>query len=122
MEDRTVNIILITKRFGGVENIKQHIAKYMSEECDCPIETYTESLLNGIVRVAFFDYLINASHSRAISCMREFLDTHMDKDIDRMIMALCMVQVAETVNYSYQYIDGWHDTTFTKMVDNGEWS
>ena len=122
MEDRTVNIILITKRFGGMENIKHHIAKYMSEECDCPIETYTDSLIYGIIKVAFFDYLRNASHTRAISCIREFIDTRMDKDVDRMIMALGMVQVAETIDGLYQYIDGWHDTTFTKMVDNGEWS
>ena len=123
MEDRTVNIILITKRFGGVQNMKEHIAKYMSEECVCDIKVYTEPVLFSIVKCAFFDYLCSASPRRAVICMREFFDAHhYEKDLDRMLMALGMVQVAERVGGYLQYIDGWHDTELTKKIDSGSWT
>ncbi len=54
MEDRTVNIIMLTKRCCGLEQTKKAIARYMSEECNCPVSTYTESILYIICKTAYF--------------------------------------------------------------------
>ena len=131
MQDRTVNIILITKRFTRIQDVKEHIAKYMSEECDTPIETYTDRILCSIVRQAFFDYLWSASKERVITCIREFIEeSRSEKDLDRMLSAMCHIQVAEKIEDAfksgngdlYHYIDGWHDTEFTQRLDKGEWT
>lgn len=130
MQDRTVNIILIAKRFGEIQDIKERIAKYMSEECDTPVETYTDGILYSIVRQAFFDYLWSASKERAIACIWNFIEKPLGKDLDRMLFAMCGIQVAEKVEDAfkglngdlYHYIDSWHDTEFTQRLDKGEWT
>lgn len=124
MEDRTINIILITKRFGEPSNIKKAIAKYMSEECDCPIEIYTDDVLISILRNAMFDFLHNASRKQdIIAFIREIVDGHQgyDKMIDRIIIAMAMIQVLEKDEWEYKHLHGWHETEFTKRLDNEEW-
>ena len=124
MEDRTINIILITKRFGKPDNVKKAIAKYMSEECDCPIETYTDDVLISILRNAMFDFLHNASRRQdIIAFIREIVDGHCgyDKMIDRIIIAMAMIQVCEKQGWDYAELHGWHETEFTKKLDNEEW-
>ena len=131
MEDRTINIIMITKRFGDVVSVREHIAKYMSEECKYPIDGYTEGILYGIVYNAFFDYLYSSSKERAVTCMRAFIDEYRSKsDMDRMISALSKIQVAEKMKDCYRigngdiyhYLDGWHDTKLTAKIEAGEWT
>ena len=125
MEDRTINIILITKRFGEPNNVKKAIAKYMSEECDCPIETYTDRVLMSIIKEAMFDFLHNASRKRdMIAFIREIVDGHRgyDKMIDRIIIAMAMIQVCEKQGWNYVKLHGWHETEFTKRLDNEEWN
>ena len=52
LEDRTCNIILLCKRFREPNNVKKALAQYMSEECQCEIETYTQPILYSILRTA----------------------------------------------------------------------
>jgi len=121
LEDRTVNIMLITKRFGGVNNIKEHIAKYMSEECWCPIEVYTDSVLYDIVKTAFLDYIRNTTSNMAAASVREFLEKD-GQDLERMILTLGLAQVAERKGEAWYYINGYHDTKFTEKLESGQWT
>jgi len=124
MEDRTINIILITKRFGYIENVKQAIAKYMSEECNCPVETYTDNVLIGILKEAMLDFLHSASRKQdVIAFTRRIVEGGFDcgKMIDRLIFAMSMIQVCEKKDWEYVNLHGWHDTEFTKKLDNEEW-
>lgn len=124
MNDRTINIILITKRFGEPNNVKKAIAKYMSEECNCPIETYTESILMSIIKEAVFDFLRNASRkSDMIAFTREIVEEYRyNSMLDKIIIAFSMIQVCEKDGWEYKNLHGWHETEFTKRLDNEEWS
>ena len=121
MDDRTVNIMLIAKRCGSVESMKRNIAKYMSEECACPIEVYDDRILYSIVKNAFLDFCRSAATIHAVSAMRNFFELD-GSDLDRMILSLGLAQVASRdISGSVFYINGWHDTEFTEKVDKGEW-
>ena len=123
IEDRTANIILLTKRFGEPDNVKKAIAQYMSEECICPIETYTESILFGIIRNAAYDFLHHVSRrSDAVRFVRELTECRYEKMIDRLIVALAMIQVCEKDSWEYKNINGWHETEFTKKLDAELWT
>lgn len=124
MEDRTINIILITKHFGKLDTIKRAIAKYMSEECNCPIEIYTDNILMSIVKEAMFDFLHNASRkSDMIAFIREIVEAYRyDSMLDKIIIAFSMIQVCEKDGWEYKNLHGWHETEFTKRLDNEEWS
>ena len=135
MEDRTVNIIMLTKRCCGLEQTKKAIALYMSEECNCPVSTYTESVLYSIVKTAFFDYMWCAGHERYIATLREMIETNFaDKMIDRMLLALGMTRVADTGKLYMKhngdwdngvevlkYIDGFHSTPFSNQLDDQDY-
>ena len=123
MEDRTINIILLSKRSGTLKNVKKAIAQYMSEECCCPIEVYTDKILFTIVEDAVFDFLYHVSRKRDyISFFRKIIEADCDTMLDRMLLAMGMIQVAEEVNGEFRYINGWHDTDFTKKLDTNKWT
>lgn len=123
LEDRTVNIILLAKRFGEPKNVKKAIAQYMSEECLCPIERYTDNIIFGIVRNATYDFLHHASRRRdAVAFVRELTDCRYEKMVDNMIVALAMIQVYDKDGWEYKTMNGWHETDFTKKLDSDEWN
>ena len=122
LEDRTCNIILLCKRFGEPDNVKKAIAQYMSEECWCEIETYTEPVLYSILRTAMFDFLHHASRKKdTCGFVRELTEGRFPKLIDNMIIAFGMMQVKEKQDWEYVDINGWHETEFTKKLDAEEW-
>lgn len=59
MTQRTCNIILACKGklYGDTIGMPTRVAKYMSEECACDIEAYTEDVLEGIMLTALYDYV-----------------------------------------------------------------
>jgi hypothetical protein len=94
----------------------------MSEECRCPIEVYTDKILFTIVEGAVFDFLHHVSRKcDYISFFREIIEADCDTMLDRMLLAMGMIQVAEEVNGEFRYINGWHDTDFTKKLDANKW-
>ena len=122
LDDRTVDIIMITKRFANPSAIKPAIAQYMSETCGCPVEEYTDGLLYRIVSEAVYDFLRCCSERQdAIAFWRTFIESRYEKDIDRMICALSMVQVCRRFDWDYKTINGWHETEFSEKLDKGEW-
>lgn len=59
MTQRTFNIIRDCKGalYPEIENQIDRVRKYMSEECDCPIEVYTDEATENIVVNAMYDYI-----------------------------------------------------------------
>lgn len=122
LQDRSANIILITKRFGKPDNVKKAIAKYMSEECRCPVELYTDDVLYRIVKETVYDFIHHATRRSDVSSFfTYFLDSMYDKILDRMIIGLAMIQVCMKDGWEYKDINGWHETEFTRKLDSGEW-
>ena len=61
MEQRTQNIINVIKNppLMGYEagDMTSAVIRYMSEECACPIEYYTDDIVIGILKEAFADFI-----------------------------------------------------------------
>ena len=106
MDDRTLNIIFIIKRY--INDAFHMIAKYMSIECICPIEYYTASTLRGIVQCAFLDYIRHVPSIEAYKATREFLNAD-GSDLERMVIALELCQVKTNDG---EYIQGFRAPTF----------
>lgn len=123
LEDRTVNIVLLTKRFG-MNDVKKAIAQYMSEECGCPIEVYSDSILYDIVKTAMYDILRCSSNvSYTIAFIREMIETRQSTMLDRFLYSMAMMQVAIRKNDGELVcINGWHDTEFSKKLDADAWT
>ena len=119
LQDRTVNIMMIAKRFP-ISRMKSEIARYMSEECGTPVECYTDGILCSIVRHAFFDWLQCSDKSRtmaAIRCYFECVDEG-HPTMECMLIALGLSQVAEIKeDGQHYYICGFHDTEFSRKLD-----
>lgn len=68
MEQRTCNIIMCCKGnsmlpgSGGHMGRLSDVAVYMARECDAPVEEYTPSDLEYIMKTAFYDYMETADH------------------------------------------------------------
>lgn len=60
MVQRTCNLIMCCKghlkRGGRTLNPISAIAEYMSDECECPLDAYTPSVIEDILREALFDF------------------------------------------------------------------
>ena len=120
MEDRTVNIIMISKRYYWTEEF-DGIAKYMSRECGVKKDTYTTEMIEGIIKNAFLDYIRCAHTSRVIALINNFLDPlFKDKgDGHRMMHAFGLAQIAEHSNTddTWYYIDGFHHTEYMDVLE-----
>ncbi len=106
MEDRTLNIIFIIKRLS--DDPFHMIAKYMSIECDYPIEEYTAQHLRNIVQTAFLDYIRHVPSIEAYKAVREFLNAD-GSDLKRMVIALGLCEVKDGHG---NYIQGFKAPTF----------
>ena len=117
LQDRTVNIMMITKRYP-VEEWKSEIAKYMSEECGCPIEAYTDRVIFKIVNEAFFDYVYCCDKERTMAVLHEFFSREQMGHLEPVLMALSLAQIAEIdPDGSYHYICGYHETEFGRNLN-----
>lgn len=57
MTERTYNIIMACKRHDKSASIVDAAKEYMSHECNCPIEHYSERHMCSIMFEAMCDYL-----------------------------------------------------------------
>ena len=66
MDKRTANIIWVCKGHHSYDckTLKEAVAYYMSEECGCPIEVYTDRILLSIVWEAFMDFMTVCTNPR----------------------------------------------------------
>ena len=120
MEDRTVNIIMISKRYYWTEEF-DGIADYMSRECCVKKNIYTPEMIEEIIKHAFLDYIRCAHASRVITLMNNFFDPlFKDKgDGHRMMRAFGLAQVAEhnDATGTWHYIDGFHHTEYMDILE-----
>ena len=67
MNERTANIIWVCKGHHNYDckTLKGAVAHYMSEECGCPIEIYTDRVLLSVVWEAFMDFMSVCTNPRS---------------------------------------------------------
>ena len=73
MTERTFNIIMACKNANRY-NVCDSVKEYMSQECDCEIEVYSEVTLARIMLEAMYDYLDSCDKPSVF--MREFNDIY----------------------------------------------
>ena len=107
MEQRTCNIIMCCKKnteidpgknppFMDRSTMYRNVAAYMSRECACAMDDYTEELMGSILKEALFDYLDTAdrpgSDLRNLFNQYNFTEPTMS---DRIINMFQLVRVKE---------------------------
>ena len=96
MTQRTCNIIRICKHTGK-DKLSQ-IAQYMSDECCCPIEVYTNGVINRIMLHAMCDYIDGCqTPSTFLLAMKEISDRHSEIPNAQLIAdTFSLVQVKDS--------------------------
>lgn len=125
MEKRTAEIIMVCKGnhdLGDFPNVKQAIAAYMSDRCWCPIETYTDQEINGIIWTAALDYIDSMTQKPSVFFRRaqEVMDIHNNplvRNINRVDIyeAMCGAFQLSQVRNDAGYINGFTDEN-TQLV------
>lgn len=129
MDKRTAEIIMICKGrhdFGEELTHKQAIAAYMSDACGCPIEEYTNNILNDIIYQAALDYIdglpkpsvfirsimdvLNLNNNPLISA-----DQHLDY-YEAVCRAFSLVRVKAKNEYGDEYFVNGFDLTLVHPV------
>lgn len=120
MEQRTLNIINICKgntkynNYSHIENIKE----YMSDECGCTVDDYTENDIFDIIKTAFYDYINHCDKPDIFfKEMEEFLFIYnLELTQLNIIKAMCsgfrMAQVKRKKDNIYYYVNGFDDRLF----------
>ena len=101
MTERTFNIICACKGtlYPEIDNKIDRVRKYMSEECDCPIEAYTDEETEDIVVNAMYDYVDTCDKPSVF--LRQMRDCVI-KDLtltERICTAFSLVQVRNKHEY-----------------------
>lgn len=122
MEDRNINIIFLIKQLWNINEAKMAIIKYMSEECNCPEEVYTDYVLEEIIRNVAYDFLTHTTRKNdSINFAFALMKNRYDKMPDNIIRALSYIQVRLNDNGNLSYINGWRETEFIKNFDIEKW-
>lgn len=95
MTQRTCNIIRACKGslYPEIESKIDRVRTYMSEECDCPLEAYTDTEMENIIVEAMYDYIDTCD--RPSSFLRQMRDCII-KDLtltERICTAFSLVRV-----------------------------
>ena len=123
MEDRSINIIFLIKQIWSIDKTKRAIIKYMSEECDCPEEVYTDYVLEEIIRNVAYDFLTHTTRKNdSINFAFALIKNRYDKIPDNIIRALSYIQVRLNDNGNLSYINGWRETEFIKNFNIEKWT
>ena len=118
MEKRTAEIIMICKGnhdYGEDLSYKQAISAFLSDHCLCPIDYYTEAMINNIILQAAFDYVDSFKEHRPSSFLRyvkETYDLHHNplvENIKRIDIyeAICIAFEMAQVKDENGYINGF---------------
>lgn len=98
MEKRTAEIIMICKghhEYGKDLNYKQAIAAFLSDQCLCPIEYYTDDVINQIIWNAAIDYINSFKVHRPGSFLqyaKEVFDRHNDPMMNNVLNKIDMYE------------------------------
>ena len=113
MTKRTCNIIKACKDWfnTGIENVLDRVKQYMSKECICPIEHYTDGIMDNIMFEAMCDYID--------SCDRpSFFLREMDRIYNKENMSR-----AEQIALTFQLVEVMDDKKGKKFINGfkGVW-
>lgn len=110
MNKRTCNIIMASKgslpMFLNSVNDEhtqiERVKKYMSEECDCPIDHYTDEIMDDILFEAMCDYIDTCDRPsfflRQIKEVKRLLDK--DRSLaEKIAIAFDLVEVRDKNKY-----------------------
>lgn len=105
MTDLTLNIIKSIKCSGKVWN--RAVAEYMSEYSGCPVEDYTETSLNHILKEAFIDYVSTCDNpEEPVRELFDFIENNGARSLGHHIAnVLGLTQVRK----NDKYINGFRD-------------
>lgn len=119
MKQRTQNIVNVIKNppLMGYEagDMESAVIRYMSEECACPIEYYTDDIVIGILKEAFADFISCCDNPEYY--VRDLMDyltsdniMHKPRSLkEAIITVLDLVQVKRDGENGYVYINGFND-------------
>ena len=121
MDKRTFNIIMVCKGNHNFEKgltLKQAVARYMSKICWCPVETYTDQVLRGIVWEAFMDFMNTCTNPRGflyhLKEARYWCDWSPREGIDDITAMLIAFQLC-CVRDDNGYVNGFTEELFSNI-------
>lgn len=126
MQKRTAEIIMVCKgnhNFGDFPTLKHAVVAYMSDRCACPVDRYTDHMINSIIWEAALDYIDSFKEHLPSSFLREIhrvMDLHnnpLATRINRVDMyeATCIAFQLAQVKNNTGYINGFTEEN-TKFV------
>lgn len=114
MMKRTVDIVRCCKKdlYPEIQEAPDRIRVYMSKTCNCPIEYYTDAVLNRILLDAMCDYLDSCDRPSAfIRQMADVVAVPQDRELtfmDRVCTSFLLVRVMK----DGEYINGFRPEFF----------
>ena len=114
MTKRTCNIIRACKGnlYPKITNKIDRVRAYMSEECICPLDVYTDALMEFIMVEAMYDYIDSCDKpSIFLRQMRETKEA-LIRDLtltERICIAFSLVQVRDD---NGDYVNGFDEDLF----------
>lgn len=114
MTERTVKIILACKGaiYSDNEDMIDRVRSYMSDECICPKEYYTEEVMTKIVLEAMYDY-IDTCHmpSSFLKSMYHWQYWQTNKEVS-LLERICIAFKLVQVHGDGKYINGFKEDDF----------
>ena len=112
MTQRTCNIIMACKsRKSGEEcEFIDKVKQYMSKECDCPIEHYTQGIMDDIMFEAMCDYIDTCDRPSVFLRNLRQLNRWFDNKCvaERIAIAFDLVHIRHKDNNGeFKYINGF---------------
>ena len=120
MDARTCNLILCCKghvkdAHGDPLYAQAAVAKYLSDECDCPEHYYQGTLLERILKEALYDFFSGATNPGFE--LRQFFEVHVfshEPTLNERIMAyFSIVQCRSETGY----INGFNESILDECED-----
>lgn len=111
MTQRTCNIIRACKGtlYPEIENRIDRVKAYMSEECDCPIEHYTDNIIESIIINAVYDYIDTCDRpSTFLRLINDCIERDLNM-VEKICIAFTLVQVKRSDG---EYINGFKEEFF----------
>ena len=112
MTERTCNIIQACKGslYPQIDDRIMRVKSYMAEECGCDIDTYTDDVLESILKTAVYDYIDTCD--RPSTFLRLMYDTIEPKIslIEKICCAFTFVRMKDSM--TNEYVNGFKKEFF----------
>lgn len=116
MEERTLEIIAVCKgntRYDSNQGLVDAVKNYMSDNCMCEKKWYTDSLMEEILREAFYDFIDVCDRPSYFLRRLEEVKWISPNLSDRICMVFQTTQVLE----DHVYVNGFN-ADYEKIAEN----